>query len=221
MNLNKKIILTSSLLLAAFSFTACGNAKDDYKSIADSTKKQQESLDNWAKSTIKSGTFDQKVEVLTEYSNLNQFKSELAAQLSAQLREEVQVEIKKDDKEKAYEMAKKIFKGMALQENIGLLAETANAYSKEALAKKDYLKAIDSSFQVLQLRWDEGAMEVKLAAEYELLKINLEANNIKEAQKYYDDIMDVTSLKGNENLAKKFREDTKKYSDKFPTSKFK
>lgn len=218
MNLSKKLLLTTFTLLVMISITACGSSTD---TNLPSTSKQEEELNVLAENKLKDGTFDQKVDVLTQYSKLNLFKSDLAAKLSTQLREEVQKEIKEGNKEKSYEMAKKIFKGMALQENIGLLAQTANDYSKVALANKDYDKAIESSFQVLQLRWDEDAMSTKLAAEYELLKINLEQNNLKEAQKYYDDIMDVTSLKGNENLAKKFRENTKKFSDKFPTSKFK
>ncbi|MCX6734336.1 MAG: hypothetical protein NTZ25_00305 [Candidatus Peregrinibacteria bacterium] len=213
---SKKIILFSFLLLIIQIFAACGNPKADYKSIAESTTKQHEALDTWAKTTLDSGTFDQKVEVITEYTKQELFKSELAAKLSAQLRDQEQVEFKNGNIEKAYEMAKKIFGGMPLPENISILAEVAKSYSKITFDKKDYLKSVEASGQILQLYWNEDAMSMKLAAEYELLKANVSQNNLKDAKPYYDDILSVTALKGNENLAKKYRADTEKFSDKFP-----
>lgn len=216
-------LLTTLILLSFFSlsvFTACNNAKEDYKSISEIEKEKRAELDNWAKKALDNGSFDERIEVLTEYTALNDFTNELAVKLSAELRKDAEEEFKNGNLKQAYEMAGKIFTGMALQENIGLLAKTAKVYSKASFESRDYTAAADSAAKVLQLYWDEEAMDMKLAAEFELLKINLE-NNIPEAQKYYDDIMDITGLAGNENLAKKYRDNTKKYSDKFPQSKFK
>ena len=61
---------------------------------------------------------------------------------------------------------------------------------------------MESAAKVLELYWDEEAMGMKLAAEFELLKLAIQENDLVQGQKYYDDIMEVTSLKGNENLAK-------------------
>lgn len=217
MKITKEIILSALLILGTLSLAACSNAKNDYKSITDLTKKQQESLDAWAKTTIDNGTFDQKVEVLTAYTKQKLFKSDLAAKLSSQLRDQEQVEFKKGNIEKAYEMAKKIWTGMALPENTGTLSEVAKSYSKIAFDKKDYQKAIEASMQVLQMHWDEDAMGIKLAAEVELLNAAVASNDLKQAKTYYSDILGITSLKGNEKLAAKYRASAEKYSDKFPT----
>ena len=212
------------MLLSIFSsmiFTACGNSKDEYKTVVEAQKEKQAALDNWANEALDKGSFDERIEVLTEYTALGDFTNELAFKLSAELRKDPEAEFKKGNLEKAYELAKKIFTAMALQENVGLLAKIAKPYSKASFDKKDYLKAKEAAAKVLELYWDEEAMGMKLAAEFELLKLAIQENDLVQGQKYYDDIMDVTSLKGNENLAKKYRDNTKKYSDKFPESKFK
>lgn len=226
MKINKKLITitaTAFILFSLAAFSACSNtdkSKEAYKSIAEIEKEKIASLDNWAKEALESGSFDERLEVLTEYTTLNDFTNELAIKLSAELRKDAEAEFEKGNLKEAYELAKKIFTGMALQENVSLLAKTAKAYSKASFEAKDYIAAKESAAKVLELHWDEEAMDMKLAADFELLKANLE-NDIPEAQKYYDDIMDITGLAGNENLAKKYRDNTKKYSDKFPQSKFK
>ena len=224
-HINNKLLIASILLLLFSStvFTACNNAekaKEDYKTLTKIQDQKLAALESWGNKVLDGGTFDEKIEVLTEYTNLGEFKAEMAFKLSAELRKDAEAEFEKGNLAEAYELAKKIFTGMALPENVGLLVKVAKPYSKASFDKKDYINAKESAAKVLELYWDEEAMGMRLAAEFELLKINLE-DNIPEAQKYYDDIMDVTSLKGNENLAKTYREKTKKYSDKFPQSKFK
>lgn len=208
-------------MLSVLAFSACGNAKNDYQKISDGIAKQQQSLDDWATQSLNSGNFDDGVAVLKAYSDQGEFTSKLAAQISEKLRKQAEEEYKKGNLAKAYDMAKKIFQGMALQENIGLLAKIAKDYSQKSFENKDYSTTIDAAYMILQLHWDEDAMGLKLAAEFELLKQKITANDLKTAQHYYDDIMDITSLKGNENLAKKYRAETQAYSNKFPNSKFK
>lgn len=220
MKINKKLIFILMLVLSLTALSGCANAKDEYKTIAEAEQAKLASLSNWANEAIESGSFDERLEVLTEYTTLNDFTNELAFKLSAKLREPAEAEFEKGNLKEAYEMAKKIFTGMALQDNISLLAKTAKAYSKSAFEAKDYAAAAESAGKVAELYWDEEAMDLRLAAEFELLKINLE-DNIPEAQKHYDFIMDITGLAGNEKLAEKYRDNTKKYSDKFPQSKFK
>lgn len=223
MRINGKIIVMAISILSVVTLAACNNtdySKNEYKDIVQKETEKQEALSIWAKSALDTGTFDERIEVLTEYNNLNDFTNELAFELSASLREDIQAELDKDNLESAYEMSVKLFSGMALQANIDLLAQNARAYAKTTFENKEYQKSMDSAAKILQLYWDEDAMDMKLTAEFELLKQAVEKNDLKQGQKYYDDIMDITGLKGNENLAAKHRENAKQYSDKFPNSKF-
>jgi hypothetical protein len=215
MKINKKLILISILLISLGVFSACNNSKDKYKSIVEEQNAKIESLNSWAKDVLNGGSFDERIEVLTEYTNINDFQNPIAADLSASLRKDIQTELDKKNLEVAYEMSKKLFKGMALTENIGLMASTAKEFAKSAFDAKEYQKSMEAAGKVLEAHWDEEAMGLKLGAELELMKQTIADNNIAQAKNYYDDIMNVTSLKGNENLAKTYRAEAEKYSDKF------
>ncbi len=221
MKINKNLIAIAMLLFSLLTFSACSKAKDDYKTITEAENAKKEALNAWAKDVIDGGSFDEGIEVLTEYTNLNDFTNPIAIELSAALRKDAEAEFEKGNLKEAYELAKKIFTAMALTENIGLLDKVAMPYAKASFEAKDYPTVREVASKLLELHWNEPAMDLRMAADFELLKINIEQNNLPEAQKYYDDIMDVTGLTGNENLAKKYRDNTKKYSDKFPDSKFK
>lgn len=217
MKINKKFIATLMMLLLSLgAFSACTNSKDDYKTITEEQNAKLEALNNWAQDVLDSGTFEERIEVLTEYTSINDFTNPLAAKLSESLRKDVQAELDKNNLEVAYEMSKELFKGMALTENIGLMASTAKLFSKSAFDTKEYAKSMEAAGKVLEAHWDEEAMGLKLAAELELLKQAIADDKLEEAKTYYDDIMGVTSLKGNENLAKKYRAEAEKYSNKFP-----
>lgn len=227
MKINKKeaskIILLGVFVFSTTILAACGNTnnpQNQYKDLVQKETEKQEALNNWAKSVLDNGTFDERIEVLTEYSNLNDFTNELAFELSASLREDIQAELDKGNLESAYEMSVKLFSGMALQANIDMLAQNARAYAQTSFENKEYQKSMDAAAKILQLYWDEDAMDMKLTAEYELLKQAVESSDLEQGQKYYDDIMDITGLKGNEKLAEKHRANAKQYSDKFPDSKF-
>jgi len=216
MKTSKKLIATLVMLLLSLgAFSACNNPGDDYKTIVEEQKAKLEALNNWAQDVLDSGTFEERIEVLTEYANINDFTNPLAAKLSESLRKDVQAELDKNNLEVAYEMSKELFKGMALTENIGLMASTAKSYAESAFDTKEYAKSMEAAGKVLEAYWDEEAMDLKLAAELELLKQSVADNKLEEAKTYYDNIMDVTSLKGNENLAKKYRAEAEKYSNKF------
>ena len=194
-------------------FTACQSAEQN----AEIT-----SLNDFAQEAIdKKESFDKRLDIFSKLKDLDQHQSDIAAKLQLTLEDDIKKAIDEKDYAKAFDMSDRLYTVYAMFTTGTLLDQTSKLYATELLFKNKNLEAYTTANRALTTMWDEAAMDLKLQASFNLMEDYIKENNLPEAQKYYDDIMSVVDLKGNENLAKKYRENTKKYSDKFPDSKYK
>lgn len=200
-----QILLISTFALSLF---GCGTATNQTSSLA---------LDQQANDLVKQNKgYQEKIAVLKEMKKAGTQDGKAGTALQQSLRDEVNVKLGLKGYDEAYTIANAVFVAYPSLENGKTLVPAAKIKAQNDLDKKDYHGALRASNEILQILWDEDAMSIKLAAEVELLNISVAQNDLKQSKIYYSDIMNVTSLKGNENLAAKYRASAEKYADKFP-----
>ena len=215
-----KALAAFLLCLSLFAFSACSPApiqKND-GTPKKLTQEELKSLTDKANQLLadKKSPFAAKLEIFTKLKDGDQWDSDIAKKLRTSMHEEIQILSSLGDKKKAYDLAESIFKVLSDMTNGKILGELCKDLAKKALSEKNYTDANQYSSRALQLFWDEDAMALKLQADIASMEENINKNNLTEAKKYYAEIMDVTSLKGNEALAAKYRASAEKYADKFP-----